>query len=125
MKIEFIESDFLDQTGTVIKVYRAVFLTAQGNEGENVRDVNGTQRELSRLTVTRRAILNLEGLQDIELAQVVASEILAKMRDSQWPQGASPEALLYAVVNEALHVLKKTAADFLLTEDSPADTLTT
>lgn len=124
MKIEFIQAEGIDPAGNPLKVYRAVCLTGEANAEENAREMLLVMRELGSLNVVRRDILDLDDLQDVKSAHVLAEQVLAKMEALGWPSGLSPEALLFAAVNEAIHVLENTAADFLLTEDSPADTLT-
>ncbi len=123
MNIEFIEAVVVDELGGAVKVYRALYGAApvrdEGQATETARINDGP----TILRVSRSACLNLNGLEDMESAQVLVDAILTRMETMGWPPEVSPESLLYAVVNEALHVLEKTASDFLLTEESPADTL--
>uniref|UniRef100_A0A7C4EXW7 Uncharacterized protein n=1 Tax=Desulfomonile tiedjei TaxID=2358 RepID=A0A7C4EXW7_9BACT len=123
MNIEFIEAVVVDETGGGVTVYRARYPETWAAEDGQIRDTEGTVGGSLPLKIVRSAYLRLNGLEDIESAGVLVDAILARMKAFGWPPEASPESLLYAVVNEALHELKKTAADFLLTDESPADTL--
>ncbi len=123
MNIEFIEAVVVDETGAQAAVYRAIYPETRAADVGQAMQTGGTERGSNPLSVARSAFLSLNGLEDMESAKVLVDAILARMQVHGWPPEVSPESLLYAVVNEALHVLEKTAADFLLTEEPPADTL--
>lgn len=113
MNIEFIELLAVDEKGNTVRVYRALYREGQGDVEERTIELTGTDPGLRFLEVTRQDVLDLGGLEDVGSPRTLVEAILARMQRTQWPQGVSSEAHLFAVVNEALHVLEKTATDFL------------
>ena len=116
MKIDFLEAVIDDGNGEKRKVYLATY----GPQSKTLMVMSGTiwkdlDRDIAKIPGVRSS-LNLEGLDDVEVADVLAEAILRRMDGGDLPQHLSAEALLFTIVNEAVHELEKTLSDFLLTE---------
>jgi hypothetical protein len=116
LKIDFLEAVVDDGSGGERKAYLAVYgpqsKTLMVMSGKILRDLD---RDVAKI-LSVRSSLDVEGLDDVEVAEVLAEAILRRMDQEVLPHHLSAEALLFTVVNEAVHELEKTLSDFLLTE---------
>jgi len=116
LNIDFFQVSVDDGCGHQQEGYAAVY----DPQVKTVVAISGTiRRDLGRETLRdciTLSSLELEGLDDIDVADVLAEALLLRMTAEDAPRNLNMEALLFTVVNEAVHTLQKTLSDFLLTE---------